>query len=143
MVKMPEVNIQVESISGEKFMKSNKPSPGQVQISTNVNILDLEREEGFLKVPFVVTIGYQPSVAQINMKGEATIRGKEAELEEIEKKYDEKEQPPQFLVQSIINRSIMEATLISRSLNIPPPIPFPEANPQNKGAGPGDRDYVG
>ena len=143
MVNMPEVNIQVESISGEKFMKSDQPAPGQVQISTNVNILDLERKDDLLKVPFVVTIGYQPSVAQINMKGEAIVKGESSELEEIEERYKDKEQPPQSLVQNIINRSIMEATLISRSLNIPPPIPFPEAGPQNEGKGHGDRDYVG
>lgn len=108
-----------------------------------MNILDLSSQDKSLEVPFVVTIGYNPSIAQINMKGKAMIKGEDEELDEIVEKYEENEQPPQFLVQTIINRSIMEATLISRSLNVPPPIPFLKPDQENKDLGPGDRDYVG
>ncbi len=140
---MPQINIHLESISGEKFVESDKPSPGQVQISTNVNILDLESVDDFLNIPFVVTISYNPSVAQINLKGEAKVRGEKEKLSEIQGKYSEKEQPPQFLIQTIINHSIMEATILSRSLNIPPPIPFPKSQEQNQAEESGNLDYVG
>ncbi len=140
---MPEVNVQVRSISGEKLLESGETSQNQIQINTNVNIRDLKREGETLKVPFVVTIGYNPSVAQINLKGEARVSGKNTELEDIENKYEENEQPPQFLVQTIVNHSIMEATIISRSLQIPPPIPFPNTNPQDESGDSEGLNYVG
>lgn len=125
---MPQINIQIESVSGEKFWDSKKPTPSQVQISTNVNIHGIDQQEKSISIPFVINIGYKPSIGQINLRGEAKVKGKDKELEDIRRKYKENEKPPNFLLQSIVNHSLVEATMISRTLRIPPPIPLP--NPE-------------
>ena len=99
--------------------------PPGVRISTNVNIVGVETKEEKLDVPFVVTINYTPSIAQISLKGRATISGEQAELKEVQESYRKKQAPPAILLQTITNTSLVEATLISRTLNIPPPIPLP------------------
>ncbi len=129
---MPQINIRMESISGEKFWESGKPVPSEVHVSTNLNIVGVNSKEDILSIPFVVTIGYNPSVAQISLKGEAQVGGEDVELEEIQEKYKENENPPKPLVQNIINKSLVEATMVSRTLNIPPPVPLPSPQKQKK-----------
>lgn len=140
---MAQINVDMESVSAEKFWESDKPMPSEVQVSTNLNIVGLNSKEDFLSIPFVVTIGYNPSVAQISLKGEARVGGEEVELDEIQGKYEENEKPPQFLIQSIVNKSLVEATMMSRTLNIPPPVPLPGPRPQGKSEESGDLSYVG
>jgi hypothetical protein len=52
--------------------------------------------------------------------------GPKEELEKIHKGYTEKKPPPPIIVQSISNIAFLESILISRALNIPPPIPLPQ-----------------
>ena len=96
-----------------------------MHISTNVNIVGVESKDEKLSVPFVVTIGYTPSIAQISFKGQAILSGKPEELEKIQDSYKKQHTPPPQLLRSITNVSLIEATVLSRSLNIPPPIPLP------------------
>jgi hypothetical protein len=129
---MPRVNVNINYISGEKFLESGKPAPPRVHISTNVNIVGVEPKGEGLAVPFVVTIGYNPSVAQISLKGQALVAGEESELKQIRESYEKKQKPPRPLVQQITSQSLVEATVLSRTLNIPPPIPLPGPPPERK-----------
>jgi len=96
-----------------------------MRVSTNVNIVGVETKDEKLVAPFVVTIGYTPSIAQISLKGQAILSGTPEELEKIQKDYKTQRSPPPALLQTITNISLVEATVLSRSLNIPPPIPLP------------------
>ena len=127
-----QVRVSVNYISAERFWEQDKPAPAGVHISTNVNILGLEKKEDKLAVPFVVTIGYNPSVAQINIKGQALILGSSEEIEKMHDNYKKQTSPPQLLLQAITNTSLVEATVVSRSLNIPPPIPMPNVQAPQK-----------
>ena len=129
---MPRVSVNISYISGEKFWEASKPIPARVHISTNVNIVGVEPKDKGLAVPFVVTINYNPSVAQISLKGQAFVAGTEPELKGIQKDYKEKRKPPGPLVQRITSQSLVEATVLSRTLNIPPPIPLPGLPPERK-----------
>ncbi len=124
--------MNVNYISAERFWERDKPAPTGVHISTNVNIVGIESRAEKLAVPFVVTIAYTPSVAQINIKGQALISGTSEELEKIQGSYKDKKAPPPMLLQAITNTSLIEATVVSRSLNIPPPIPLPGVLPMQK-----------
>ncbi len=139
---MPQVNVTINYISAEKFLEPGKPVPPKVHISTNVNIIGVEKKKGGISVPFVVTIAYSPSVAQISLKGQALVVGKESELKEIREGYKKKKKPPFLLIHQITTYSLVEATVVSRSLNIPPPIPLPGPPPEYK---PDEErpDYVG
>lgn len=117
--------MSITSVSAERFWEAKKQIP-PIQISTNLNIVSVEKErEDLLEVPFVLTINYSPSVAQINLKGRAFVSGVKDEVERICKDYKEKKPPPPVIVQSISNVVFAESVLISKTLNIPPPIPLP------------------
>jgi hypothetical protein len=122
---MINIGVSISYISAEKFWEQDKPAPPSVHISTNINIVGVEQKGERLTVPFVVTIGYTPSVAQISLKGHAIVTGDKGELERLHDDYKKQRAPPPVLLQTITNASLIEATVLSRSLNIPPPIPLP------------------
>ena len=95
-----------------------------------------------LEVPFVLAINYTPSIAQISLKGNAHVSGDKGEIEKVLKDHEERKPPPPLIVQSISNVVFIESVLISRTLNIPPPIPLPQI-PQTKtpSSKPKGRDY--
>jgi hypothetical protein len=139
---MIRVNVSVSGISAERFLDFRK-NPPQIQINTNLNLTGMEkRPDDSLEVPFVLTIVYNPSVAQISLKGRAYVTGDKSEVERIYKDYEEKKPPPPLLVQSVSNVALVESILLSRTLNIPPPIPLPmimeTQQPEKKPSG---RDY--
>jgi hypothetical protein len=139
---MIRVNVVITNISAERFWDIRKPVP-PIQIGTNINVVGMEKKaDGTLEVPFVLAINYNPSIAQISLKGSAYVSGDKSEIEKVLKEYEEKKPPLPLIVQSISNVVFIESVLISRTLNIPPPIPLPQI-PQAKapGAKPKGRDY--
>ncbi len=128
---MIRVNVSVSNVSADRFWDIRKPIP-PIQINTNLNLVGMEKKsEDLLEVPFVLTINYNPSIAQINLKGRAHVVGDKGEVEKVYKEYEEKKPPPPIIIQSISNVAFVESILISRTLNIPPPIPLPQI-PQAK-----------
>lgn len=139
---MMRVNVAIANISAERFWDIRKPIP-PIQISTNINVVSMEKKsDGTLEIPFVLTINYNPSLAQISLKGSAYATGDQNEIDKVLKQYEEKKPPPPIIVQSISNVVFIESVLISRTLNIPPPIPLPQIpeakTPSSK---PLERDY--
>jgi hypothetical protein len=143
MIGMIRVNVSISNVSAERFLDVRQPLP-QIQINTNLNLTGMEKKpDSSLEVPFVLTISYNPSVAQISLKGKAYVVGDREEIEKIYKDYEEKKPPPPIIVQSVSNVAFIESVLISRTLNVPPPIPLPqipEAKPTDKK--PSGRDYT-
>ena len=142
MIQMIRVNVAITNISAERFWDIRKPVP-PIQIGTNINIVGMEKKpDGTLEVPFVLAINYNPSIAQISLRGSAYVSGDEKDIEKALKDHEEKKPPPPLIVQSISNVVFIESVLISRTLNIPPPIPLPQI-PQAKAQGskPKGRDY--
>jgi hypothetical protein len=142
MIKMIKVNVALTNISAERFWDIKKPLP-PIQIGTNINIVGMEKKsDGTLEVPFVLAINYNPSIAQMSLKGSAYVSGDKSEIEKVLKGHEDKKPPPSLIVQSISNVVFIESVLISRTLNIPPPIPLPQI-PEAKApsAKPAGRDY--
>jgi hypothetical protein len=69
--------------------------------------------------------------------------GDKSEIEKAYKDYEEKKPPPPIIIQSVSNVAFIESVLISRTLNVPPPIPLPQI-PENKPVEKksSDRDYT-
>jgi hypothetical protein len=57
------------------------------------------------------------------------VTGEKEELEQIHASHTEKKPPPPVVVQSISNVAFLESILITRTLNIPPPVPLPQIPP--------------
>ena len=122
---MIKVNVSIANVSAERFWDVRK-APPNIQINTNINIVNIEKKpDNSLEVPFVLTINYNPSVAQMSLKGSAYLQGEEQEIDKIVKEHNEKKPPPPIILQSISNVVFTESILISRIINIPPPIPLP------------------
>ena len=144
MKQMIRVNVSISNISAERFWDNRKPSPN-IQIATNINVVSIDRKGAdSLEVPFVLTINYNPSIAQLSLKGSASVQGEKGEIDKIIKDYEQKKPPAQIIIQSISNVVFVESIIVSRSLNIPPPIPLPQipevgAKPPSKK--PEGRDY--
>jgi hypothetical protein len=142
MVQMIRVNVSITSISAERFWDIRKPAPN-IQINTNINVVSIEKKaDESLEVPFVLTINYNPSIAQMSLKGSAYVQGDKPELQKILTEYEQKKPPPPIILQSISNVVFVESILLSRTLNVPPPVPLPMIQ-ENKlpQAKPVERDY--
>jgi len=134
--------VAIANISAERFWDIRKPIP-PIQIGTNINVVGMEKKpDGTVEVPFVLAINYNPSIAQISLKGSAYVNGDKSEIDKVLKDYEDKKPPPPLIVQSISNVVFIESVLISRTLNIPPPIPLPQI-PETKAPStkPEGRDY--
>ncbi len=126
---MIKVSVFIHQLSAERLWDVNKAVP-PVQISTNLNLVGVEkRNDDLLEVPFVFAINYNPAVAQISVKGKAHVTGEKEELKRIHTGYTEKKPPPPIIIQSISNVAFIESIVITRTLNIPPPIPLPQIPP--------------
>jgi hypothetical protein len=140
---MLRVNVAITSISAERFWDIRKPIP-PIQINTNINVVGMEKKQDeSLEVSFVLSIAYNPSIAQMSLKGNAFVTGEKTEVEKVLKDYDQKKPPAQIIIQSISNVVFIESVLISRTLNIPPPIPLPQIPETGKppSTKPEGRDY--
>ena len=140
---MLRVNVAITSITAERFWDMRKSIP-PIQINTNINVVGMEKKQDeSLEVPFVLSIGFNPSIAQMNLKGNAYVTGEKNEIEKTLKDYEQKKPPPQIIIQSVSNVVFIESVLISRILNIPPPVPLPQIPEAGKqpSSKPEGRDY--
>jgi len=139
---MIRVSVFIHQLSAERLWDIEKPIP-PIQIASNLNLVGIEKKrDDLLEVPFVFTINYNPAVAQISVKGRAHVTGEKDELTKIHSAYTEKKPPPPIIVQSISNAAFIESILITRTLNIPPPVPLPQIPPSPAEAKkPGEPSY--
>jgi hypothetical protein len=78
----------------------------------------------------------------MSLKGKAYVLGDKSELEQLYKEYEEKKPPPPIVLQSISNVVFIESVMISRTLNVPPPIPLPLiGQAQQQGKKSSEKDY--
>ncbi len=139
---MIRVNVAIGNVSAERFWDIKKQIP-QIQIATNINLVTMEKmADGSVEIPFVLTIVYNPSIAQISLKGTAYVNGEKNEIDKMMKDYEDKRPPAPVVIQSVSNVVFVESILISKTLNIPPPIPLPQIGEAPKqGAKLPEKDY--
>jgi len=106
---MIRVNVSITNVSAERYWKTRKPIP-PIQINTNLNLVEVEKkEDDSLEVPFVLTVNYNPSVAQISVRGRAFVTGNKDEIARIHQGYKKKKPPPQIIMQTISNVVFIES----------------------------------
>ncbi len=76
---MIRVTVQVTNLSGERYWAYDSQLPAQVQIGVNINIVGLDQKgELAAEAPFVFTVTYAPSIAQLSVKGKALVNGEKS-----------------------------------------------------------------
>jgi hypothetical protein len=121
---MLRVTVQVTNLTGERYWSPDSQLPPQVQIAVNINIVGLDQKNDTVaEAPFVFTVTYAPSIAQLSIKGKAQVSGERAEILQIVDDHKNSKPPPTSLIQAVSSIAIAEAILLSKSLGIPPPLP--------------------
>ncbi|MAG15487.1 hypothetical protein CMO88_00325 [Candidatus Woesearchaeota archaeon] len=111
---------------------------GKVDIKNNVSVKDVEAtdipigtsKQNALKFIFEFTSDYSPSVGQILFNGDVLYVDDPAKQTEVLKNWKKNKQVPKETMSEILNTVLMrcnvEALLLSRDVNLPPPIPMPK-----------------
>jgi hypothetical protein len=121
---MLRVAVQVTNLSGERYWAYDTPLPAQVQIAVNINIVGLDQKsESTVEAPFVFTVGYTPSIAQLSVKGKAQVTGDRSEIVQMIEEHKKNRPPPQQVIQAVSSIAMAEVIITSKSLGIPPPLP--------------------
>ena len=121
---MLRVAVQVTNLSGERYWAYDTPLPPQMQIAVNINIVGLDQKtESTVEAPFVFTVGYTPSIAQLSVKGKAQVTGDPSEVAQLTEEHKKNRPPPQTIIQAVSSIAMAEVIIMSRSLGIPPPLP--------------------
>ena len=121
---MLRITVQVTNMSGERYWSHETQLPPQVQIAVNINIVGLDQKnESTAEAPFVFTVSYSPSIAQLSVKGRAQVSGDKEEISKMIEEHKQNKPPPPPVIQAVSSIAMAEAILLSKSLAIPPPLP--------------------
>src|SRR2546425_3485568 len=121
---MLRVTVQITNLTGERFWGQESQLPPQVQIAVNINVVGLNlKNESTADAPFVFTVNYNPSIAQLSVKGRAQVFGEKEEISKIIDEHKQNKPPPVAIIQAVSSIAMAEAILLSKSLGIPPPLP--------------------
>lgn len=139
---MTVVGLQLNKIVVEKL----KPAKGKVSVNNNVSITDVEKTEltfgmskqNVLNFKFEFVAAYEPKIASITLNGNVTYFDKPEVIDKLHSGWKkDKKVPPEVMtpiLNSILSKCNVEALLLAREINLPPPIPLPKVrvNPNPK-----------
>lgn len=121
---MLRVAVQVTNLSGERYWAYDTPLPAQVQIAVNINIVGVDQKsDSTVEAPFVFTVGYTPSIAQLSVKGRAQVSADRSEVIQMIEEHKKNRPPPQQVIQAVSSIAMAEVIIMSKSLGVPPPLP--------------------
>ncbi len=123
-----------------KLLAERKKGPegeGKVNISNNVSLTDVERQdlsfqEGqeALQIKFRYVSSYKPEVADIKIEGKLVYVDEDSKVDELLDKWEEDRQLPKDVsrevINYILNKCNVQTIVMSRDINIPSPIPLPK-----------------
>jgi hypothetical protein len=130
---MTVVGLQINKIVVDKVA----PVKGKVSVNNNVAVKDVEKtdltfgtaKQDALKFSFEFKASYEPKIATITLEGTITYFDKPAVIDDLHKGWKkDKKVPPDVMtpvLNSILSRCNVEALILSREVNLPPPIPMP------------------
>jgi hypothetical protein len=133
---MPVVGLSFDKILVEK----HSAVKGKVTVNNNVAIQDVEQsdvaiggnKQSALKFRFEFTANYEPKIATMVLNGTLTFFETPEKAAEIVKTWKKDKNVPKDVMGSVLNtilaRSNVEAMVLSREVNLPPPIPLPKVN---------------
>ena len=137
---MTIVGLQFHKILVEK----HAPATGKVSVNNNVMVKDVEKtdltfgasKQDVLKFTFEFKASYEPKIATLTFEGTVTYFDKPAIVDELIKNWKkDKKIPPDIMspiLNSILTKCNVEALLLSREVNLPPPIPLPRVKVNQK-----------
>lgn len=123
-------------------VERKQPAVGQINISNNVNISNIEEtdlafgkaDEKGLKFSFKFDSKYDPDIGKIELNGEIIYLDDDKKLKEIIKEWKKSKNVSKEIMAEVLNsillRCNIEALILSKEINLPPPIPLPKVSEQ-------------
>ncbi len=132
------------TIVGFNFNKINVEKKNQIKskvnISNNVSIRNIKKtdlslgnakQEG-LKFEFVFTSRFDPEIGEIVLEGDVLMIEDKPKVKEILDSWKKNKKIPSEtmtrVLNSVLSRCNIEALILSKEVNLPPPIPMPKVN---------------
>ena len=117
---------------------------GKINIQNNVGIKNVEKAElslgsakqKGLKISFEFKSTYEPKIAEIVLEGNVLDIEDEKKVDNLLKEWKKSKKLPNEVITPIINSILtkcnIQALVMSRDINLPPPIPLPKVQQQAK-----------
>lgn len=136
---MAILNFGFTKIHVEKYKKPSK----QVNVKSGLNIKDVKEstvakgtEQKAFSIQFAFEASYQPSVGTIDLAGELLYLADKKQADEIESTWKEKKTLPKDLAYKVFNKILhhcnVEALILSKEIDLPPPMQMPKIKEQNQ-----------
>jgi hypothetical protein len=132
------------AIVGFNFMKiqaeKESPATGKINIKNNVTLKSVEKAKitlgknspDAIKYIFEFTSRYEPKIGYITLGGEVISVEDDKKIKELVDTWKKDRRLPQEemeeLINSILTKCNIEALILSRDLNLPPPILLPKVD---------------
>ncbi len=144
-----QVNVNYKNVEARRY---SIPA-GNININNNATLVNVSKQDDRLIANFVFTCNYEPNIGIIRLEGEISMFNLQKEDKEIVTQWERsgKKELPQELAGKInnvmISNCMVEATVLSREVQLPPPIPpiMPQQHGQKQPSGKvakGGRDGV-
>lgn len=132
------------TIVGFNFTKIHverkKPAKGKINIKNNISIKKVEEadlslgksKQSGLKFIFEFVSLYDPKIGDITLAGEVLYLMPEKQVKEVLKGWKKDKKVPKDLTAAVLNTVLqkcnIQALMLARDINLPPPIPLPKVN---------------
>jgi hypothetical protein len=119
------------------LVEKKSPVKGKISINNNVGItnveetkLDINTDKKSLKLTFEFTSSYEPGVAKILLEGEVIYLIDKDKAEDTVKNWKKNKKLDKDVMSQVLNNVLakcnVEALILSRDMNLPPPMPLPK-----------------
>ena len=131
---MPIVGFNFNKVSVER----TAPVRGKIKINNNIAIKNVEGADlnlgqtrhKIVKFKFEFSASYEPKIAEILLKGDVLYLDKPQVIADLEKGWKKDKKIPKetlsVILNHVLNKCNIEAVVLGRELNLPPPIPMPK-----------------
>ena len=143
---MPIIGFNFTKINAER----KEGAAGKVSIKNNVTIKSVNQEnlalgkekQNALRISFEFTSKYEPKIGGILIEGNLMFMGESKKIKEIMDGWSKNKKIPKDIMSNILNniltRCNIQALILSRDVNLPPPEPLPKVQPDAA-----DKEYIG
>jgi hypothetical protein len=113
------ISVAINSVSAIKL--NEKPTQGELTFDVGAKLEEKERKTGQVTVVFILTVGTKPNVVKFGVEGQATLNGKDAEIEKL-LEVDPETKIPKVL-HGVYQHIFMTLFLLSTIMGTPYPPP--------------------
>jgi len=128
------------------FSEKKESVKGKINITNNVSVKNVEStdlslgavsQQNGLRIDFVFQTKYEPNMGEITLEGNILFMSDEKKTKEILDNWKKTKQMPKevmlVVLNTVLQRCNIEALVLSKELNLPPPIQLPKVTAKEAG----------